>query len=539
MMQDFRFAVRQLLKTPGFTSVAVLTLALAIGVNSAIFTLINGVLLKPVVPVRPAEVVNLFTARQNASHDYRQFSYDEYRALRESGGDVFTNVAALEFAVAGIGRDHEVRRSFAFLTSENYFPMMGVQAFRGRFYNAEECKPNANMAVLVSSYGFWKRNGGRDDFVGSTLQINGQPYTVIGIAPDGFSGANALIAPDIWLPLGIRSQFGSAFGDSETTHDLLDPKNYTFNLVARMRSGLTMDAAKARLPVLAQRLNAIQPDGSEGARELQIQTPSRFSLSTQPENDGPLTLVATLLTAMAGAVLLIACLNLANMLLARGTTRAKEIALRLALGASRWQIIKQLLMEGLLLAICGGIVGLVLSVWCNNLLLNSLAGLLNNVNFSFILDLSPNLPILGVTFLFCLLATILFSLGPALKATRADLVNDLKQQVGEPAHVGRLNRFFAPRHLLVMAQIALSLMLLFAAGLFFRGALKAAGLNPGFVAPGDIISELDFSLIKKTPAEARRLIFDMVRRARELPGVTASATGTMLPYSDFTSARRV
>ncbi len=321
MMQDFRFAVRQLLKTPGFTSVAVLTLALAIGVNSAIFALINGVLLKPVVPVRPAEVVNLFTARQNASHDYRQFSYNEYRALRESGGDVFANVAALEFAVAGIGRDHEMRRSFAFLTSENYFPMMGVQAFRGRFYNAEECKPNANMAVVVSSYGFWKRNGGHDDFVGSTLQINGQPYTVIGIAPDGFSGASALIAPDMWVPLGIRSQLGSAFGDSETTHDLLTPKNYTFNLVARLRPGLTFDAAKARLPVLAQRLNAIQPDGSEGARELQIRTPSRFSLSTQPENDGPLTLVATLLTAMAGAVLLIACLNLANMLLARGTSR--------------------------------------------------------------------------------------------------------------------------------------------------------------------------------------------------------------------------
>ena len=383
MMQDFRFAVRQLLKTPGFTTVAILTLALAIGVNSAIFALINGVLLKPVVPVRPAEVVNVFTARQNASHDYRQFSYNEYRELRENGGDVFVDVAALEFAVAGIGRDHEMRRSFAFLTSENYFPMMGVQAFRGRFYNAEECKPNANMAVVVSSYGFWKRNGGRDDFVGSTLQINGQPYTVIGIAPDGFSGASALIAPDIWVPLGIRSQLGSAFGDSETTHDLLDPKNYTFNLVARMRPGLTIDAAKARLPVLAQRLNAIQPDGSEGARELQIQTPSRFSLSTQPENDGPLTLIATLLMAMAGAVLLIACLNLANMLLARGTSRSKEIAVRLAVGASRWQIVRQLLCEGFLLAVCGGVIGLILSAWCNDVLLQQLRGLLASVNFSF------------------------------------------------------------------------------------------------------------------------------------------------------------
>src|SRR5213079_2480909 len=243
--------------------------------------------------VRPNEVVNVFTARQNASHDYRQFSYTEYRELRENGGDVFVDVAALEFAVAGIGRDHEMRRSFAFLTSENYFPMMGVQAFRVRFYNAEESKPNANMAVVVSSYGFWKRNGGRDDFVGSTLQINGQPYTVIGIAPDGFSGANALIAPDIWVPIGIRSQLGSAFVDSETMHDLMNPKNYAFNLTGRMRSGLTTEMAKARLPVLAQRLTAIQPAESEGARELQIQTPSRFSLSTSPQDDGPITLIAT------------------------------------------------------------------------------------------------------------------------------------------------------------------------------------------------------------------------------------------------------
>src|SRR5438094_2658744 len=539
MIQDFKFALRQLLKAPGFTAVAVLTLALAIGVNSAIFALINGVVLRSPIPLRPNEIVNVFTARWNASQDYRQFFYKGYRELGENRGALFLDVAALEFAVAGIGRDHEMRRSFAFLTSENYFPMMGVQAFRGRFYNAEECKPNANMAVVVSSYGFWKRNGGRDDFVGSTLHINGQPYTVTGIAPDGFSGANALIAPDIWLPLGIRSQFGSAFGDSETTHDLLDPKNYTFNLVARMRSGLTIDAAKARLPVLAQRLNAIQPDSSEGSRELQIQTPSRFSLSTQPEDDGPLTLIATLLMAMAGAVLLIACLNLTNMLLARGTSRSKEIAVRLAVGASRWRIVRQLLCEGFLLAGCGGAIGLVLSAWGNDVLLQQLHSLLASVNFSFVVKLRPDITVLAATFLFCLLATMLFSLGPALKATKADLVNDLKQQVGEPARIGRFSRFFAPRHISVMVQIALSLMLLFAAGLFFRGALKAAGLDPGFKAAGDLITEFDFTLVKKEPADSRRLMFAMLDRVRELPGVKAAAIATMLPYADFTNTRRI
>jgi putative ABC transport system permease protein len=539
MIQDFKFALRQLLKAPGFTSIAVLTLALAIGVNSAIFALINGVVLHPMVPLRPAEVVNVFTARQNASHDYRQFSHTEYRELRENGGDLFVDLAALEFAVAGIGRDHEMRRSFAFLTSENFFSLMGVQPFRGRFYNAEECKPNANIAVVVASYGFWKRISSRNDFVGSTLQINGQPYTVIGITPEGFSGASALIAPDIWVPLGIRSQLGSAFGDSETMHDLENPKNYSLNLVGRMRSGLTIDTAKPRLPVLSQRFNGMQPPDSEFARELQIQKPSRFSLSTSPEDDGPVTLIGTLLLGMAGAVLLIACLNLANMLLARGTARAKEIALRLALGASRWRIVRQLLCEGLLLAICGGVVGLILSVWCNNLLLHSLATLLNNVNFSFVVDLTPDAAVLTVTFLFCLLATVLFSLGPALKASRADLVNDLKQQVGEPARIGRFSRFFAPRHVSVMAQIALSLMLLFSAGLFFRGALKAAGLNPGFVAAGDLVTEFDFTLVKKEPAEARRSIFAIAQRAHELPGVRAVGVGTMLPYGNFTNTRRI
>jgi putative ABC transport system permease protein len=539
MIQDFRFAFRQLIKTPGFTIVAVVTLALAIGVNSAIFALINGVVLRPMVPVKPQEVVNVFTARQSANHDYRQFSHTEFRELRENGKEIFADVAALEFAVAGIGKDNEMRRSFAFLTSENFFSMMGVHPFRGRFYNAEECRPNANLPVVVASYGFWKRQGGLADFIGSTLQINGLPYTVIGITPDGFSGVSALIAPDIWVPLGMYSRLGSAFSDSDMLTDLAQPKNYTLNLTARLRPGLTIEMAKSRLSVLSQRFNALQPADTEFARELQIQIPSRFSLSTGPEDDGPIALIATLLMGMAGAVLLIASLNLANMLLARGTTRAKEIALRIALGASRWRIVRQLLSEGLLLAVAGSVVGLVVSVWCNNLLLHSLARMLGSMNFSFVADLSPSPAVLSVTFFFCLLATLLFSLLPALKATKADLVNDLKQQVGEPARVGRLSRFFAPRHISVMAQIALSLMLLFAAGLFFRGAMKAGGLDPGFIAAGDLVTEMDFSLVKKEPAVAKRLLVTIVQRARELPGVQAAALGTMLPYGNFTNTNRI
>jgi putative ABC transport system permease protein len=538
-MNDFRFAVRQLCKSPGFTLLAIVTLALGIGVNSAIFALVNGVVLRPMIPLRANEVVGIFTARQNANRDYRQFSHTEYRDLRENSGDLFVDLAALEFGVAGIGRDHEMRRSFAFLTSENFFSLMGVQPVRGRFYTAEECRPNANIPVVVASYAFWKRMGGRNDFIGSNLQINGRPYTVIGVTPDGFSGVSALVAPDVWLPLGVHSSLGSTFADSETLHDLAEPKNYALNLTARLRPGMTIETAKSRLPAVTRRFNAIQPSDAEGARELQIHKPSRFSISTSPEDDGPVTLIGTLLMGMAGAVLLIASLNLANMLLARGTARSKEIALRLAVGASRWRIVRQLLCEGLLLAICGGLVGLVVSVWCNDLLLHSLARLLGSMNFSFVVKLRPDATVLAVTFLFCLIATMLFSLGPALKASKADLVNDLKQQVGEPARIGRFSRFFAPRHISVMAQIALSFMLLFSAGLFFRGALKASGLNPGFIAAGDLVTELDFSLIKKDPAEARRLIFAAVQRARDLPGVKTAAVGTMLPYGNFTNSRRI
>ncbi len=538
MIQDFRFAFRQLLKTPAFTIIAVLTLAVAIGVNSAIFALINGVVLRPMARVRPAEVVNVFSARQNANRDFRQFSHTEYQALRASP-EVFADVAAVNFALAGIGRDEGMRRSFAFLTSENFFSLMGAEPALGRFYNAEECRPNANIPVVVVSHVYWKRMGGRPDFVGSTLHINGQPFTVIGISPEGFSGLSALIAPDIWLPLGIYSQLKSAFSDSTDLQDLAQPKSYTLNVVGRLQSGLTIDSAKPRLPVLAQRLTELQPADAAGARELQIHKPSRFSLSTGPEDDGPVTLIGALLMGMAAAVLLIASLNLANMLLARGTARAKEIAVRLALGASRWRIIRQLLSEGLLLAVAGGLLGLFLSLWSNGLVLHSLSQLFTSMSFSIILNMKPDAAVLAVTFVFCLLATMLFSLGPALKASKADLVNDLKQQAGEPAHIGRFNRFFAPRHLLVMAQISLSLVLLFSAGLFFRGALAAAGVALGFEPAGGIVTEMDFSLGKTDNVEAQRLMFAAIERLRALPGVRAVGLGTMMPYGNFTNSRRI
>ena len=538
LLNDIRHAFRLLAKSPGFTAIAVLTLAIAIGVNSAIFSLVNGLLLRPVVPYKAEEVVGVFTTKKDAGRDFRQFSYAEYAVLREST-EVFREAAAVNFNLAGIGRDEGMRRSFVFMVSDNFFSLMGVKPAAGRFFTAEEGRPNAGQRVIVASYNLWQRHGGRPDFIGSTLYVNGLPHTVIGVSPEGFSGISALIAPEIWMPLGLFSDIAAAFGDAREITDLSSPKNYTLNVMARLQPGLTLESAKTRLPVLADRLTAVQPPDSASARELQITKPSRFSISTTPGDDGPLGLMSILMLSMAGLVLVIACLNLANMLLARGTARAREMAVRLAIGATRGQIVRQLLTEGFVLALAGGTLGLLLSYWTNSLLQNSFTTLLGSMNFSLAARLQPDLTVIGVTFLFCLFATLVFSLGPALKSARADLVHDLKAQAGDEAVTGRWNRFFAGRHLLVMAQMTLSLVLIFAAGLFLRAAMKAGGMDPGFKTSGVIMTELDFSLANTKQSEATRRMLAAVERARSLPGVTAAGLTTLVPYGNITNTTRI
>ena len=540
MIHDLRFAIRTLIKSPGFTAVAIATLAIAIGVNSAIFSLVNGLMLRPLVPSKPAEVVNIFTARKEANRDYRQFSYAEYSALR-TANPVFRDVAALSFTLVGVGRDEARRRSFVFLVSENYFSLLGVPPATGRFFTAAESQPNANAPVAIASYSLWQRLGGRPDFVNSTIPVNGQPFTVIGVTPRGFTGLNAVLAPDLWLPLGAFSLFSNPLINGGSDSDLARPTNYVLNLTARLNPGLDLQSAVPLLSPLARRLDALQPPeaASAGARELQIQAPSRFSISTSPTQDGPITATAAFLLGMAGVVLLIACLNLANMLLARGTTRAREIAIRMSLGAPRWRVVRQLLVEGLVLALAGGALGLLLAQWSDDLLTESLNRGFRAMNFSLSIDLHPDAQVLGVTLLFCVAATLVFSLGPALKSVRVDLVHDLKQQAGEPAVSGRWNRFFSARHCLVMAQISLSLVLLFSGGLFFRGALNAAGLDLGFNPAGSAVVELDFSMTRVPEAAIRQKIYSTLARIQELPGVRAAAVATLLPYNNVDNTSRI
>ncbi len=537
-MNDLKFAFRQLFKSPGFTVVAIATLAIAIGVNTSIFSIVNGVMLRSTVDHSNGEVAEIYTARQQADRDFRQFSHQEYEALR-APSEVFDDVAAVTFALVGVGRDNALHRSFSFMVSENYYSIFGAIPAAGRFFSAEECRPNAEIPVAVASWNLWQRYGGKNEFIGSTLRVNDRLLTIIGVTPKGFSNGNALIAAEIWLPFGIFSTVANTYSDNVAVTDLNHPKNYTLNLVSRLKPGLTSEAAATRLPTMATRINELHPEETTGLRELQLQAPARFSISSAPTEEDGLGVISTLLLSMAGAVLLIASLNLANMLLARGTARNREIAIRLSLGATRGQVVRQLMVEGLLLALAGGLVGLVLSLWSADLLSQSLTGLFSSLNFSYVMDLRPDLTVTFVTFAFCLIATLIFSLGPALRATRVDLVNDLKQQVGEPALHGRFNRFFAPRHILVMAQIAISLMLLFSAGLFFRAAMKAGGLDLGFKSTGAAIAEVDYSLINTEPATASRLIQNEIDQVRRLPGVVSVGFATREPFSNTTSSSRI
>jgi len=537
MLSDLRFALRQLGKTPGFTAVAIMTLAVAIGVNSAIFSIVNGVMLRRVVP---PPVVNVFTARKDANRDYRPFSYPEFAALRPAS-PVFEDVAAVAFTLAGVGQDRDMRRSFIFFGSENLLPMLGARPAAGRFFDAAEARPNANVPVAVASYPFWQRMGGRPEFIGSTIKVNGRPFTVLGVTPRGFTGINAVISPDLWLPLGVYSMFANPLDDAARTRDLNEPNNYSLNLTARLQPGVTLESAKPLLAALERRLDAVQAPSTAGAagRELQLQTPSRFSISTSPSDDGAVGPLAGLLLGMAAVVLLIACLNLANMLLARGTTRAREFAIRLAVGASRWRVVRQLLVEGFLLALAGGALGLLIASWSNDLLVRSLSAMFQSMNFALAIELHPDANVLAATLLLCLAATLVFSLGPALRSARTDVVRDLKQQTGEPAAAGRWNRFFSGRHCLIMLQITLSLVLLVVGGLFLRSAANASGVKSGFETAGGVLAEVDFSLAGKDATEARRQSLAILARLQQLPGVRDAALATLVPYGNITNDRRV
>src|ERR1022692_4297253 len=522
MIQDFKFAVRQLFKAPGFTIAAVIVLALGIGANTAVFSLVHTMLFAPPSYAQPHEVVQVFSQDKKNPKTFRGFSYPTYRDIREQNA-VFTDTMAYNLALVGLGQKGDTRRAFAATVSSNYFSVLGVPPMHGRAFLPEEETPGRGAQVVIVSYGYWKKHNLDSALLGSQLLVNGRPFTIVGIMPRGFTGMMQIISAEVWLPLGVYDQVANDFA-SENRTALGDRAGNQLLIVGRLKPGMTAAAAKPQLEGLAANLEKAFP--VEQKDQTFMATPvSRSSTSTSPQGEGGLDKIAPLLLGMAIVVLVVACLNLANMLLARGTARRKEIAIRLALGGSRSRIVRQLLTEGLVLALLGGAFGLLLGLWAFGLLIASVRAILP---IDIIWLSGPNPVVLGATLVFCVLGTLCFALGPALKLSRVAVVGDLKQQAGED--VSRRRWKFLPRNPLVVVQIAFSLALITAAALFIRGAAKAASVETGLHSDNTFLVEVDASLGGFDRTRTQDLYRLVSEKLAGLPGVEYASISATVPF---------
>ena len=531
MLHDFRFAFRQLVKARAFTAAAVMVLALGIGANTAIFSLVNALLFQPPHYPNASEVVQIFSQDKKNPKTFRGFSYPTYLDIRDRN-IVFSGVMAHNLAMVGLGEKGSTRRAFTDVVSSNYFSVMGVMPMPGRAFTADEETPGRNSAVAIVSYNYWKKNGLNPAMLGSTITIDSRPFTVIGILPQGFTGTTQIFAPEIWLPLGVYDQVANDF-ETENKEKLENRAGKQLMLVGRLKPGVSAAAAEPALKTLASSLEQAYPVEQKD-QTFMLEELSRFSLSTSPSSGAKIKQLAPLLFGMSGVVLLVACLNLANMLLARGTARRKEIAIRLALGGSRWRIVRQLLIEGFLLALGGGVVGMILGLWSSDFLVASLGKALP---IDMVWSTGLSAPLFVATFAFCLLGTLAFALGPALKLSKSAVIGDLKEHAGEDTIVRRWK--FLPRNPLVVVQIAFSLALLTAAALFIRGASKAATVDTGLQTQSNYLLEIDASLASYDQTRSLDLYRTIEERLGALPGVESASISSTVPFGLVTLDKSV
>ena len=518
LLQDLRFGGRTLAKTPGFTTVAVLVLALGIGANSAMFTLVNALLLRPLAG-KADELVGLYSHdRTKPESSYRGFSYANYVDIRD-GNDVFESLMAHTFSMVGVPAGDTTRQTFISVVSSNYFEALGAPLAAGRAFTLAEERPSAGIPVVIVPYQ-------KANLLGQTIKVNAIDFTVVGVAPRGFTGTMALLSPEMWLPLGM---FDVVVNDifKNNGGGLADRKNLSLVLAGRLKPGLTVVGVAPRLDTLSRQLERAYPADNKD-QLLTVNPLPRLGTSTSPSSDKGPAGAAAMLMALSGVVLLIACLNIANMLLARGSARRKEIAIRLAVGGGRGRIVRQLLTEGLLLALAGAAGGLLLASWTTGGLARSLAAVLP-LGIAF--EPKPDAMVIAATTAFAVIATVMSGLGPALKLSKSDLVADLKALAADGSPV--LGRRFSARNLMVVGQIALSLMLLSAGGLFARGALKAASANPGFSYDRQLLVATDPQLVQYAEARGRESYREVLARVRALPGVAAVGMAASVPFGDF------
>ncbi|MBS0660850.1 MAG: ABC transporter permease [Verrucomicrobia bacterium] len=519
-------ALRQLWRYPAFSALAILVLALGIGANATIFGFIDALMLQSLKVERPQDLVGVFDQNKLKEREYRGISYPNYQDLRAALKHP-ESLAAFNLSLLGLTEREQTKRVFAGLATSNFFQVMGAPLALGRgFEKADDVSATASPS-LVLSYPLWQRMGGDAAVLGRTLIVNGQSFTVVGVTRAGFTGTSAIISPEFWVPIGLTDLLADLVS-AETGRKLDDRASHRLMLQYRLAPGQTIESLNAELAVLSAQLEAAHPAENRDRRWVASKR-SLLSVSTSPGTNESLAPVALLLFSMSGAVLLIASLNLANMLLARASSRRKEFAVRAALGAGRGILVRQLLTECVLLALLGGAFGLVVAMLANQALISALG---HAVPFSIALEVRPNLSIFAATFGFCLLATVLAALGPALKASRTDVVHDLKENAADDrgSVLRGLRSVFAPRNALVIAQVALSLALLSAAGMFVRSAASAAKADPGFSVGTGALIEIDPGLVGYDEKGGREVLARLVSRLAGVPGVRSVSHASAVPF---------
>ena len=523
--KDVRFACRTLAKSPGFAAVAVLTLSLGIGANTAIFSIVHDFIFSPPPYPHEAQVVQLYTQDKKHPSNFRAFSYPTYTDIREQSAvsAVFSGVLAHNMAMVSLGEGETSRRAFVGLVSSNYFRTLEVPLVEGRGFLPEEEKPGSAVPVVIASYLYWKNTGFDPQLVGKAIRVNERPFTVVGITPEHFTGTMMIFGPELYFPLGDYDLLTNDF-EAQAKRTLERRDGYALLVVGRLQPGVTATAAGAVLQAVAANLERALPVEQKDQTFI-IRPLPRLDTGSGPTDESGLTVIGLMLFALAAIVLFVACLNLASVLLARGLARRKEIAIRLALGSGRNRIIRQLLTEGLVLSLAGGAGGFLIGLVSSDLLAASLGARMPVAVF---LRGGADPAVFVATLGFCALATLFFALGPALKLTRADLVTDLKEQAGEDS-APRRHRWL-PRNPLVVAQIALSLGLLTAAGLFIRGALKAGSVETGFKADSTILIEADASLGGYDQTRSLQLYRAACDRLAALPRVQYASIASVVPF---------
>ena len=518
--QDIRFGLRLLVKEPGFTVIVVVTLALGIGVNTAIFSLGNVFLFRP-LPVKDADRLTVVSVQHRADADPGRVSYLDFQDFRKQA-DVFSDMTFYDLSVAGLGyRGHADRILLAYVPS-NFFTMLGLRPAAGRFISSGEGDAPKTGPVVVLGHSYWmKRFDGDPGVIGSSVTLDGQMVSVIGVVPEEFRGPYSVVELDAYAPIGM---YAATSGETS----LFTDRRYEDLLVlASLKPGVTTKQAEAALNVIAERLANQYPEAAKG--EVARVFPERLA---RPEGAATSKLlVTTIFFVMVGLVLLVACFNVANLLLARAAAREKEVAVRAAMGASRLRLVRQMLTESILLALAGAVGGALVGNWA----IRGLERLRPVGDFPLSLDFTFDWRVFSYVAGVALLAGIVAGLAPALRVSHANLNDTLRE--GGRGLVGDVRRHWL-RNALVMAQVAGSLIVLVAAGLFTRSLTNAESIDLGF-DPGQVLNvNIDPKLQGYDQTRSEAFFRELLRRAKAIPGVASASLAFSIPlgyYSDGAS----